>query len=210
LKSYVRLYDLRGNLIAILENAYDIVVEERLNDAETLRFAIPLDDPKSQYIKHDEEIIYDNKRYIITQVVGSRDDRGKEIIDVSCDLAYIELLYLTKQGEFLIDRKSAINGLKQLLTGTRWTVGTVEADADSVYSLKEVNKTVLWLVRQWAKIVGLEIQWDSINRKINMLQQIGSNRGAGFRYKKNLKSIRRTVKPPEATVLYAYGKMGLL
>lgn len=209
MRSYIRLYDLRGNLIAILENAYDIVVEERLNDAETLRFVIPLDDPKSQYIKHDEEIIYDNKRYIITQVVGSRDDSGKEIIDVSCELAYIELLYLTKPGEFLIDRKSAINGLKQLLTGTRWTVGTVEADADSVYSLKEVNKTVLWLVRQWAKIVGLEIQWDSINRKINMLQQIGSNRGAGFRYKKNLKSIRRTVKPPEATVLYAYGKNGL-
>nr|WP_284700659.1 phage tail spike protein [Thermoanaerobacterium sp. R66] len=208
-KEFIRLYDLHGNLVAILENAYDIVVEEKLNDAETLEFSIPFNDSKSQYIKHDEEVIYANKRYIISQIVDGRDDSGKEIVNVSCELAYIELLNSTKQGEFLIDRKSAIDGLKQLLTGTRWTVGTIEADSDGIYSLKEVDKTVLWLVRQWAKIVGLEIQWDSINRKINMLQQIGSNRGAGFRYKKNLKSIKRTVKPPEATVLYAYGKNGL-
>ncbi len=208
-KELIKLYDLHGNLVAILENAYDIVIEEKLNDAEILTFSIPRNDPKAQHIKHDEEIIYAGKRYIITQIIDGRDDNGKEIIDVSCELAYIELLNSTKQGEFLIDRKSAVDGLKQLLTGTRWSVGTIEADTNGIYSLKEVDKTVLWLVRQWAKIVGLEIQWDSINRKINMLQQIGSNRGAGFRYKKNLKSIKRTVKPPEATVLYAYGRNGL-
>lgn len=208
-EEFIWLYDLRGNLLAILENAYNITIEEKLNDIETLSFSIPLDDVKAQYIKHDEEIIYGNKRYIITQVVDARDDSGIETLDVLCELAYIELLNATKHGEFLVDRKSAIAGLEQILNGTGWTVGLIEADPNGIYSYKDVNKTVLYIIRQWAAVVGLEIQWDSIHRTVNMLQMVGTDRGAGFRYKKNLKSIQRTIKPPEATVLYPYGAGGL-
>lgn len=208
-QEHIRLYDLRGNLLAILENAYNIVIEEKLNDIETLTFSIPLDDAKAQYIKHDEEIIYGNKRYIVTQVVDGRDDSGIETLDVTCELAYIELLNATKHGEFLVDRKSAVAGLEQILNGTRWTVGLIEADPNGIYSYKDTNKTILYIIRQWAAVVGLEIQWDSIHRTVNMLEQVGTDRGAGFRYKKNLKSIKRTVTPPEATVLYPYGAGGL-
>lgn len=209
MKDYIKLYDLHGGLAAVLENAYNVVVDEKLGGAETLEFSMPFEDVKTQYVKHDEEVVYSGKRYIVTQIVDGRDENGIETIDVSCELAYIELLNTTKQGDFLIDRKSIADGLRQILNGTRWQIGMIEKATGDIYSMRESNKTVLFLVRQWANVVGLEIQWDSVSRKVNLLQRIGSDRGAGFRYKKNLKSIKRTVKPPEATVLYPYGRNGL-
>jgi len=208
MENTIKLYDLQGNLVAFLENAFNIVIEEKLNDVNILMFSIPCDDAKADIIKHDQEVTFENKRYIITQIVDSQGD-GSGILEVTCELACIELLNATKQGEFVVDRKSAAEGLKQILHGTNWTIGLIEAEPSGVYSLKEANKTVLWLVRQWAKIIGCEIQWDSIKRTINMLKQVGSDKGAVFRFKKNLRAIKRTIKPPEATVLYAYGKNGL-
>ncbi len=205
-QEYIRLYDLRGNLTAILENAYNIVIEEKLGDAETLSFSIPFEDTKAQHIAHDEEIIYTGKRYIITQIVDGRDESGKETIDVTCECCYIELLNTVKCGKFSIDRRSVEFGLSEILQGTNWTVGSIEGNVNGIYSLEETDQSVLWLVRQWAKITGLEIQWNSIDRKVNLLETIGTDRGAVFRYKKNLKSITRTMKPPEATVIYPRGK----
>ena len=37
----------------------------------------------------------------------------------------------------------------------------------------------------------------------------GADRGVGFRYRRNLRTVRRRIRPPEATVLYGYGASGL-
>ncbi len=208
-KEYIRLYDYTNRLIAVLENAYNIEIEEKLGEAETLSFSLPFQDPKADLLMNDEEIIYNNKRYIITQITDGRDEEGKETIDVFSELCYIELLNYVKPRDFEVLNCTPEQGLVKILEGTHWQIGTVEGNISNKYSLKETNQTVLYLIRQWAKITGLEILWDSIDRKVSLVNQVGSNNGAVFRYKKNIKSIKRTMQPPQATVLYPYGANNL-
>ncbi len=206
---YLRLYDLNGNLAAILENAYELELQSELDGAELLSFTLPCDDPKAMLVKHDEEIIYADKRYIITDIEDTRDESGVSERKVTCELAYIELLGTIKHGDFLIDRKTAGQGLSGILAGTRWSVGVIEGDLEMEYSITAQNQTALWFVRQWAVVTGREVQWDSINRKVNLLLHVGTDRGTGFWYRRNLRSIARTMIPPEATVLWPYGAGGL-
>ena len=52
--------------------------------------------------------------------------------------------------------------------------------------------------------------FDSANRQVHLLTFSGTDSGALFSYRKNLKSIQRVVDTRElVTRLYAYGKEGL-
>jgi phage minor structural protein len=208
-RDIIRVYDLHGNLSAYLENAKNIYTDDFLNDRSILYFEMPFTDPKTKLIQYDAELIYKNRRYIVTEINDGIEENGDFNFAVTAELNYIELLNKTFPT-FEINAETPRDGLEKILAGTGWKVGIIEPDYESeLFSMKESRKTALWLVRQAAKIIGLEIQWDSMNRVINLIKRIGSNRGAGFRYRKNLKSVKRTITPPQATVIIPYGKNGL-
>jgi len=208
-RDIIRVYDLNGKLAAYLENAKNIYTDDFLNDKSILYFEMPFNDPKVRLIQYDGQLIYKNRRYIVTEIEDSMEANGEFTFAVTAELAYIELLNKVFPT-IEINTEELRNGLGKILSGTGWKIGIIEAGyEDEIFSLKESRKTALWLVRQVAKIVGLEIQWDSMNRTINLVQRIGSNRGVSFRYRKNLKSVKRTITPPEATVIIPYGKNGL-
>lgn len=208
-RDIIRVYDLHGNLAAYLENAKNIYTDDFLNDKSILYFEMPFTDPKTKLIQYDAELIYKNRRYIVTEINDGMEENGDFPFSVTAELCYIELINKIFPT-FEINAETPRDALEKILAGTVWKVGIIEPDYETeLISMKESRKTALWLVRQAAKIVGLEIQWDSMNRVINLVKRIGSNRGAGFRYRKNLKSVKRTITPPQATVIYPYGKNGL-
>ncbi|MDF9296113.1 phage tail protein [Geobacillus stearothermophilus] len=208
-RDIIRVYNLNGNLVAYLENAKNIYTDDFLNDKSILYFEMPFNDPKTRLIQYDAELVYKNRRYIVTQIDDGMEEDGDFNFSVTAELCYIELLNKTF-STIEINTEELRNGLGKILAGTSWKVGVIEPGyEDEIFSIKESRKTALWLVRQVAKIVGLEIQWDSMNRLVHFVKRIGSNRGASFRYRKNLKSVKRTITPPEATVITPYGKNGL-
>lgn len=208
-RDIIRVYDLNGKLAAYLENAKNIYTDDFLNDKSMLYFEMPFNDPKVRLIQYDGQLVYKNRRYIVTEIEDGMEESGRFTFTVTAELAYIELLNKVFPT-IEINAEELRNGLEKILSGTGWKVGIIEAGyEDEIFSLKESRKTALWLVRQVAKIVGLEIQWDSMNRLVHFVKRIGSNRGASFRYRKNLKSVKRTITPPEATVIIPYGKNGL-
>ncbi|OQM47541.1 hypothetical protein B6A27_00410 [Anoxybacillus sp. UARK-01] len=208
-RDIIRVYGLDGKLVAYLENAKNIYADDFLNDKSLLYFEMPFNDPKARLIQYDGQLVYKNRRYIVTEIEDGMEESGEFTFAVTAELAYVELLNRVFPA-IEINAEELRDGLEKILNGTGWKVGIIqEGFEDEILSLKESRKTALWLVRQVAKIVGLEIQWDSMNRIINLVKRIGSNRGAGFRYRKNLKSVKRTITPPEATVIIPYGKNGL-
>ncbi|MGG3841813.1 phage tail protein [Anoxybacillus kestanbolensis] len=208
-RDIIRVYTLDGRLAAYLENAKNIYIDDFLNDKSILYFEMPFNDPKTRLIQYDGQLVYKNRRYIVTEIEDGMDEDGQFTFAVTAELAYIELLNRVFPT-IEINTEELRNGLSKILIGTDWKVGIIETGyEDEVFSLKESRKTALWLVRQVAKIVGLEIQWDSMNRLVHFVKRIGSNRGASFRYRKNLKSVKRTITPPESTVIIPYGKNGL-
>lgn len=207
-KDLMRLYDLNGELNAYLQNAQNPITEDVLGAQELLTFSMPFSDPKSKLILYDCEIVYKDKRYVVTDIEDGMNESGEYVFDVSCELVYVDLLNTSINEEVLISLKTVKQGLEQLLAGTKWSIDKVVDDATK-YSMKESKQTLLWFIQQWAKITETEIEWDSMNYRISLVRPTPANKKAAFKYRKNLKSIMRKTKPPVATVVYAYGKNGL-
>lgn len=204
---FVKLYGLDGNFAAFLDNASDVVHEEVLDGNDKLTFELPGDDDKAALVIEDCEVEYEARRFIVTDVTRSRDPQVN--LSVSCEATYIELLDRAKLGKYELTAQSALEGLTSILLGTGWTIGTVDDDGLTKYSLSEQDRTVLWLVRTWARIAGLEVEWDTAARTVSLVEQIGDSNGVAFRYAKNLKSARKAAKAPLATRLYPYGRNGV-
>lgn len=204
-----KLYSYFETLEAYLENAANVTQEQELQGISTLEFDLPLTDPKAADVVVDKEIVWGGRRYYITQTEDVRD--GNQIWrHVRCDE-----IWLIELGKRLytqdVDWKgvSVYYGLNTLLQGTNWIIGQIEGDLNKQRWMKENKNNILYLIRIWAHICGYEVEFDSMNRRVFFRTRIGRDNGAVFRYKKNLRSVKRTVEPPEATVLYMYGKGGL-
>jgi len=204
-----KLYSYFETLEAYLENASNVTQEQELQGVSTLEFDLPLTDPKAADVLVDKEIVWGGRRYYITQTEDVRDG-NQTWKHVKCDE-----IWLVELGKRLytqdIDWKgvSVYYGLNTLLQGTNWIIGQIEGDLNKQRWMKESKNNILFLIREWAHICGYEVEFDSMNRRVFFRTRIGRDNGAVFRYKKNLRSVKRTVEPPEATVLYMYGKGGL-
>lgn len=202
------LLDVNKSTIGFLKNAYQVEVEEILDEAYVLTFLIPFDDKQSELIMNDQEIVYKDCRYIITKIEDEMSSSGQKLKYVTCESCLIELLgSIHKKVEVIAVTPQ--EGLERILAKTNWSIGTVEVIDGLKHSMSESKQTSLWMVRQWAKITGHEVNFDTYQRKINFVSKFGKEHGLVFRYKKNLKQIKRTVIAPEATVIYPYGKGGL-
>ena len=204
-----KLYSYFETLEAYLENAANVTQEQELQGVSTLEFDLPLTDPKAADVVVDKEIVWGGRRYYITQTEDIREG-NQTWKHVRCDE-----IWLIELGKRLytqdVDWKgvSVYYGLNTLLQGTNWIIGQIEGDLNKQRWMRESKNNVLYLIREWAHICGYEVEFDSMNRRVFFRLRIGRDNGAVFRYKKNLRSVKRTVEPPEATVLYMYGKGGL-
>jgi phage minor structural protein len=205
----IKLYDLKGELNAFLENAQNPLTEELLSAQETLTFSMPFTDAKAKLIKYDCEVTFKGKRYVVTDIQDGIAEDGSFIFDVSCELVYVDLLNKTINEELFLDRLTIAEGMEILLAETEWSIGQIDESGFIKFSMKEIKKTKLWFINQWAKITQREVQWDSINRTVSLVEKKENVITTSFRYRKNLKSIKRKVTPPVATVIYGYGKNGV-
>ena len=204
-----KLYSYFETLEAYLENAANVTQEQELQGISTLEFDLPLADPKAADVVVDKEIVWGGRRYYIVQIEDEREG-NQAWKHVKCDE-----IWATELGKRMYPEDinwegvSVYYGLNTLLQGTNWIIGQIEGDLNKQRWMRESKNNVLYLIREWAHICGYEVEFDSMNRRVFFRLRIGRDNGVVFRYKKNLRSVKRTVEPPEATVLYMYGKGGL-
>jgi phage minor structural protein len=207
-EAVVWLYGLNGMQAGAIANPAGLEVEERLQESERLRFTIRADDPKAYLVGEDRMVRFDGRRYRITDLADVRN--GASIVtEVTADALWIDLLGSWIRTGFSLVGVPIADGLSKLLAGTGWTVGTVDSDGGTYSRQVESDATVLAEVRFWASLTGRELEFDTEARTVSLLTSQGQDRGLGFRWGRNLTSVKRTTLPPEATRLYAYGANGL-
>jgi|GEM_PF-3756771 len=193
--------------IGYLRNIKDIEVERVLHEEDLLHFSI-VNAVNQIYV--EQEILYRGNRYVVRKVEETRQSDGYLYTFVECLSAFVELNDRSKIGTIEFVNLATQNGINRILDGTGWTVGYVEPAAEEyLHSMKETDRTSLWLLRQFARITGYEIVFDSLNRVVHFVHETGRQTDEVIRYRKNLKEIRKTMEPPQATVLYPRGRGGL-
>lgn len=203
----VWLYGLDGARLLPLHDLAVLEVEDRLNDLETLRFTIRADDPKARFVSADQLVEYEDRIYRIEEIEELREGRIA-LVKVYAEAAWMDLGKRSRPDVFTILAKTVADGLDDILEDSGWTSGTTPS-IGTLFSMEDIDATVLQLVRRWAQISGYEIEWDTVNRTVGFVEQIGEDRGIGFRFGYNLLAVERRFRPPIATRLYAYGANAL-
>lgn len=182
----------------------DYQIDDRLFQSHIMSFKIPASDLKTQSLVEDGKLTFNSQPFYITDIARIRDNNVADF-EVTAEIGWMKLADLKKVGNFTISGLTPAAGLSQILDGTVWTTLSVTTSS-STYSLDATDATVLDLIWQWAKVCACEISFESQTYAISMIPTIGAVRSLTFRYGRNLTQVKRTVRPPVATRLYAYGR----
>lgn len=185
----------------------DLRIEEKFAQSETLFFTIKASDPRAALLGEDMEIRWRGRVFYVFEPRKFRGRDGAALIEYECPALWARLADRKRIGTLELFGLTIAAGLDLILDGTGWT-GSITDDVDEVttWYLNSNDATVLDLVRKWAKITGTEVAFDTLARTVSLRQQIGANRGVGFRYARNVETIERRSNPPAVTRLFPFGR----
>ncbi len=193
-----------GYGLAILENASDIEITEKLNRECVLQFSLPATDPKAANVAEENIIKHEGQLYTIKRITTDKAEDGAMMT------AYCEQVFFGLIDEYIEDRRpteaTANYALEQALLGTEFEVGTVSVGGTNTAYFIQTNpvKAINAIIERWGgelKVTGFTV---------DLLDRRGTDNGVQFRYKKNLAGIHREVSTESVvTRLYAYGYDGL-
>lgn len=200
--------DRNGAWEAILENAYNIVVTSEINGEDTLSFMIPYRDAKRTFIDSEKKIQIVDDIYKVRTMTDTKDSEGNLATEVYAEAEFYDLTFSVRKEERKFDAETAEAAMAYALEGTEWSVGTVNVRTKRTWTSTEKN--ALSILRSVADLHGGDLVFDCPNRLVHLLTVYGTDSGALFAYKKNMKSIKRVVDTRSlVTRLYAIGSDGL-
>lgn len=202
--------------MGVLKNAYDIFIEEEINGEDTLTFKLPVKDKKRKEIGEDpvEMVVNIGERYyVVKEVLDKRDDDGKLYSQFTCEARWTELRDWYVDGIELVEVSAEV-ALQTIVANVfreegdpefDWTIGRVEIDKKR--TLRSEWADVLSLVREVQNTWGGEVLFDTKNKVIHLVVQVGKNSGVRFYFNKNLKNIERVIDTYNlVTRIYPTGK----
>lgn len=200
----MRVYDIKMNLVAILENAYQIGYVKETNNLWTCSFSLPLNDPKRFEVKPKYFIeLYDHDKYIGKFIVNPKKtvkNESDKSITYNC-----EHVWSTLHSDVLFryhqlknwTTKDVLQYLINQQETKHWKLGTVEftryfhyawENEDSLLNAlvsvpKPFNESYLWT-------------WDDTKYPFTLnLVRAADEKVDVIRYGKNLKGIEKEEDP---------------
>ena len=184
----VKILNSANETQVILQNITNPIISEDLNREFTFSFLTVIDNDKSTYVNYQHKVEVEKNYFNIVYTEEHRTESGL-FINAQCEHVSYDLLSanftagFTATGQF-----SAV--ATTLLSGTGFTVGTVQITASQTISVNESTNSRQVLM-QLASLYGGELQFSKY--QINLLTSRGANRGVQFRYRKNLVDVSRIV-----------------
>ncbi|WP_100523431.1 phage tail protein [Mycobacteroides abscessus] len=202
----------QGYGLAVLENAKDVRVTEKLNGEHGLELILPLNDEKWAYIQTDNFIKIDGNLFIVRTTDEMRDNSGRLLSNVQCEHIFYELLdeyhnykeYISEPAQYILDN---------LLYDTRFAADALRIDGLADVVLEDA--TPITGINELLKLFKCEVKCDGLpgpdgKFKVTLYPERGHDYGVHFRYRKNVKSLKKTTDAKGVvTRLYVYGKDGL-
>lgn len=205
--------------LGVLKNAYDVIIEEQINGEDILSFKLPKHDKKRKEIGEDAvELVAQigERYYIVKEVLDKRDNDGKLYSEFICEARWTELRdwYCDEIEVVEVTARKALETIFDSIFYEQgdpkfdWTIGNVEIEKRR--TLRSEWKDVLSLIREVQNTWGGEVLFDTKEKRVHLLKQIGNNSGVRFYYNKNLKNIERVIDTYDLiTRIYPTGKGGL-
>jgi phage minor structural protein len=196
--------DIHGNAEA-LADVQNVEINEEINGDYSLSFtAFNSDKNAHSYPLLLEESIVDfgGHEFRVKRLAENRTQKAVEAHHVFFDLIDRQLY------DYIGGTKSVDDIFAYLLTGSGWTFENVDVDNFELFSnFGEDN--ALSLIREACTVFNCELKIEP-GRHIKIYRQVGADNDEQFRYKHNIKTLKKTVDTSKlATVIKGYGGNGL-
>lgn len=207
--NYIYCYDRAENLIAILDNMkpttcpfYGAQLKEVMGGEYTLQFTVPYDHADAKLLAQDGYVIVKdiNESYQLFCITRFEDQHGVYAErTVFCEQAQIELLDEVIESLTIAVGATATEGLTQILSGTRWTLGTV-TDPTTISTPFVLNNTdrlnaLRLFAARWRgdMTFRFEIYDKTFYRYIDFEQLKGVYTGRRFEYTQDIQEVTREI-----------------
>lgn len=204
-REYVWTHGLDGEQTGVVGHGFfDLWTDERLDQSEQLGFEIAADNPKAYLLAEDLELSHRGRSFYISELEESRQG-PRTTVKVEADALWYRLGEITVVGSLLLTSVTPSAGLQQILRPSGWTQGPATTTSTDQFSMEQEDKSVLALLRTWAKITGRTLTFNTSTRSVDLVDERGADLGLAFRYGRNVTNVRRRRRPPALTVLYPFG-----
>ncbi|PHA62855.1 phage tail spike protein [Bacillus wiedmannii] len=201
--------DQSQNALAVLENSFDIELDQEVNGVDEIVFSLPFTDKKKDFVKNENLIQMFDTLYIIREVVMKK---GSSIpsIEVYAEALWYDLQFSDPLTVTEWEGVSAHQVLSDVLRGTGWSVGTVEINSRRTLRLSEETDNSLKAISSARSLFGGNLKFNTVTKKVDLLQETTQHSGASIVYRKNMQEIEASYETRNlVTRLYVYGKNGL-
>lgn len=210
-------------IIGKLSESYNIKQDIRLISISEITFNLPYEIEENHQLVKNRNIEKLKENYLLKIVSGNKVEwsiikklnDGMENIDYKSVTAH-SLAYQLRDKilkSYSVDSYYASQVLNDVLSETLWSVGVIDSAFDLTHRAFDFpNNSVLEAVFKIAETFNAIIDWDTENRKVNLIRPElhGLNKGLKFSYTHYLKTLGRESNADEMiTRLNPSGKDGL-
>jgi phage minor structural protein len=195
-KDYPWVLDDNRDLSVILDQAYDVIIDYQMitdtNGQEILNFNLPLDDPKAEQCGNEDVLQTGGSEFTVRTVTDGWDDNGEQCFQIYAEARWYELAEYDPIQPFSLTNVGPEAVMQQFLSTTDWTIGTIDITTTSDFSITQLTNPLAG-IRMLPAIFGGELYFDNINKKVHLLQRIGTDTDFLYAYGKNLKKNQRII-----------------
>lgn len=187
------------HILAYLNNLEHAKLKEKLNGEYVLSFIALIDPLKTDCLYDDENyVVYNDDLFKAVNFTELHNEDNKVSIEVECEHVSYDLIN-NSMNEFNYIYKSAAEVMIANLIGTDFTLRhcDITEKTDIQYTDKCNSKQIsIAIANNWHG----ELKYH--RHYIDLLQSRGINRGTGFIFGKNLKSVKRIINRVDKTTSY--------
>ena len=176
----LQLYDLNKNKIGGLKRYKDYCIESELSSGDkTLSFLYPND--LAEEILEEGYLRNKNDEFVIKEISPQGNWKS---IKAKLNVEDIEGKVFE---EFNTTNKTITECISLALAGTVWTVGTCNVNRRR--TVRKSNSSSWDIIQEARKVYRCELEFDTLNKKVNIYEKRGSDKGVYFIDSLNLKNL---------------------
>lgn len=195
----LKIENAEGIVLAFLHNIDDAKVKEALNGEYTLSFVATIDHLKTDFLYDEENLVnYNDDLFRVISLEELHDEDDALTMSVECEHISYDLIN-NVMSKFNYTYANAGSVMAQCLLGTDFNLRSCDLTekTDIQYTEACNSKQIsIAIANNWHG----ELKY--YRHYIDLLKNRGQNRGTGFIFGKNLKSVKRIINRAEGTTSY--------
>ncbi len=191
--NYPKILNKQGELLAILNEIKDINIKKKINSEYSLSISTVISELKSEHINENNQIEIEDNLFNIIDYELTHQGNDEVYIDIYAEQVITELLDIIVEN-FDYTNRTGTEILNLLFANTNFTLRNCNKNNRTHIQYKEeANKMRLLqaIGNNWRG----EFNFDRYN--VDFLNEIGNDTGVQFRYGKNLRGIKKSIKGSE-------------